>query len=216
MTVQRTRRDHRSIAYAHLSIWQTINTLVKITHTYFMLCAFVATFMSYFNICRTYKQVTTMWKHLFPSHWYSAQSTQMDTTGWLLVFSPAVWIQSIGTQPSSLLPLTWWAETAVCPDESRDPLGWICSDDGAIPRLSTCARPYDWISRHGWGTVCVCISAGVPVGEFVWPESKNFDPHISPAVSSCSSSVLVFKCFFYFSCFPKDRLDLSCGRNRIE
>lgn len=86
----------------------------------------------------------------------SARSIQTDVTRCLLVFSPAVWIRGIFAQPSSLPLLTWWAETSVCPHESWEPLGWICSDDGAIPRLPSHARPYDWISRHGWGTVCVC------------------------------------------------------------
>lgn len=98
-------------------------------------------------------------KHdLFPCHCLSSSPIYLHRCNMMskLVFSPAVWTLCISTRPSSLLPLTWWAETALCSDESWDPLGWICSDDGVIPRLSSFARPYDWISRHGWRAVCVC------------------------------------------------------------
>lgn len=55
---------------------------------------------------------------------------------------------------------------------------WRCN-----PQIHPMPGPYDWISRHGWGTVCaytvcvVCVSSCVYVCLYDL-KVKNFDSHI--------------------------------------
>lgn len=73
-----------------------------------------------------------------------------------------MWIQGVGAQPSSLLALTWWAETSVCPDEGWNPLSWICSDDGAIPQIVIpCQALIGSAGMDERGCVHVCASVRV-------------------------------------------------------